>query len=746
MCFCVLVAKAENLKLAVNGSTEYQIVIPDDADETNIFAAKELQRFLKQISNTDFKIVKFSHATEKKRIYTGVPVSMRKMLPEVDFSSDNPSRVIIRSKGSSLFLTGTSSSGTLLAVYSFLEDDLGCRWWTSKASTIPKKSNLTIDVKNVDYTPPFRDLRLAYYLDIKTHPVFATRLKNRTFVWYGTPQHKFLGGTLSVWPPYHSSFKLIPPKKYFSSHPEWFSMNDGKRTDNNQLCFSSDPDGLAQEILKNAKAYLDKNPNGILNIGQMDKNASSRCHCAKCMEIENAEGAASGPIIHFINKLADMLAKKYPKAKLMTFAYWYSEKAPVKVKVRDNVVIFLCAYDYMPFEKLRKSGFKKSLEKWSKICRHIYVWYYPLPYSHYLAVYPNYDNLPDDLKLFSEYKKVEGVFAQADSNCSIGDFVELRAWLLSHLLWQPNQDVRRLMREFTDAYYGAAGKYVYEYLILLQESRITGSTQTPVIPLKLARKCAGIYRKAMAAVADDQVLTERLLKSRTSFLDNVIQSSLNSDKYLEVLKVLGFKNLDQAIDQLDMIAKKYSTHQYKDGVGPFTLLTDKYRKASRQPKADPPEIYGLDLSKKVYFDIQEYSQTLALSSTPKIIDDSEASNGKAMRLGPDDKGWRIYASLSAPAVEENNIRKVTAYVRVKIDFEKGVIPPDAHIFTIGVYDKKSGMNVSRGIKYKDIKLHGKYAYYPFASRFMDTAYVWVGATGSKRYIKDIFVDRFVIVK
>ena len=44
------------------------------------------------------------------------------------------------------------------------------------------------------------------------------------------------------------------------------------------------------------------------------------------------------------------------------------------------------------------------------------------------------------------------------------DVNELRGYILSKLLWNPDCDVKKHMEEFTDYYYGAAGVYVREYI------------------------------------------------------------------------------------------------------------------------------------------------------------------------------------------------------------------------------------------------------------------------------------------
>ena len=70
----------------------------------------------------------------------------------------------MKTVGRNLVLAGRAPRGTLYAVYTFLEDVVGCRWWTSTESFIPKKPTLSVPQLDVVYAPPLR-YREAYYRD-----------------------------------------------------------------------------------------------------------------------------------------------------------------------------------------------------------------------------------------------------------------------------------------------------------------------------------------------------------------------------------------------------------------------------------------------------------------------------------------------------------------------------------------------------------------------------------------------------
>jgi hypothetical protein len=62
----------------------------------------------------------------------------------------------MRTIGDDLILAGGHPRGTLYAVYTFLEDEVGCRWWTASASTIPRNPTLEIADLEVQHVPAIK--------------------------------------------------------------------------------------------------------------------------------------------------------------------------------------------------------------------------------------------------------------------------------------------------------------------------------------------------------------------------------------------------------------------------------------------------------------------------------------------------------------------------------------------------------------------------------------------------------------
>ena len=100
--------------------------------------------------------------------------------------------------------------------------------------------------------------------------------------------------------------------------------------------------------------------------------------------------------------------------------------------------------------------FANDLKGWGKLTKNIYVWDYTTDFDFYLYTYPNFSVLQPNIQFLIE-NNVTGIFEQGNPNKG-GEFGELRAYLLSKLLWNPKADVNALMDGFLQAYYGSGWK------------------------------------------------------------------------------------------------------------------------------------------------------------------------------------------------------------------------------------------------------------------------------------------------
>jgi len=445
------------ITISNGGEAKAIIVIAADAPEPEQYAAKELATFLGRITGAEFEL-----AGEEKRgvscIFVG-PAAAR--WADNQFLTDGlgAEGIVSRTIEDDLILAGGRPRGTLYAVYTFLEDELGCRWWSSTESTIPRRPSLAVDTIDVRYVPPL-EYRSPYWFDAFDGDWAARNKCNGQ----GHRLNSIHGGKHVYEGFVHTFYPLIPPEKYFAEHPEWFSEIDGKRTTHRaQLCLTNEE--MRKELVKNLKARLRNNPEAtIASVSQNDWRGN--CQCPNCAAIEREEGSPAGLMLRFVNAVAEDIEQEFPNVALSTLAYQYTRKPPKITKPRDNVIVQLCSIECSfcrPLADESNKAFRDDIVGWSKISERLYIWDYTTNFRHYIMPHPNLRVLGPNIRFFADHS-VTGIFEQGAYTTNGAEMAELRAWVLAKLLWDPTRDDQTLINEFTDGYYGRAAPHIRAYL------------------------------------------------------------------------------------------------------------------------------------------------------------------------------------------------------------------------------------------------------------------------------------------
>ena len=460
---CSQTVKEDSALIAENGVAKAVIVIAEDASEPEQHAATELAEFLEQITGAEFEVVS-PPAADSPRLLVGAEAAK---LAEPDFSTEGlgTDGIVIRRVGDDLILAGGHPRGTLYAVYTFLEDELGCRWWSSSESTIPNKPTLEVGNLDVRYVPVL-EYREPYWFDAFDSD-WAVRNKSNG----NRPKlDEKRGGNHTYQGFVHTFYPLIPPKTYFKEHPEWFSEIKGKRTyERAQLCLTNEE--MRKELVKNLKANLRNNPAAtIASVSQNDWHGN--CQCAKCAAVEKEEESPAGLMLRFVNSVADDIKEEFPNVAISTLAYQYTRKPPKYVKPRENVIVRLCSIECSfskPLADERNQNFRDDIVGWSKISNRLYIWDYTTNFRHHIMPHPNLRVLGPNVKFFAEHS-VKGIFEQGAYTTNGAEMAELRAWVLAKLLWDPSLDGQQLIDEFIDGYYGPAARHIRDYLNVMHDA------------------------------------------------------------------------------------------------------------------------------------------------------------------------------------------------------------------------------------------------------------------------------------
>jgi hypothetical protein len=118
--------------LAKDGATAWRIVLPDEPTVVEKTAARELAEHLKLVTGAAFQTIAEQDAPAGggSLIFVGNTAKA----PKKDYKFDE---ILIK-------IAGHEKRGCLYAVYSFLQDVVGVRWWTPEDAFIPNRPTLAI--------------------------------------------------------------------------------------------------------------------------------------------------------------------------------------------------------------------------------------------------------------------------------------------------------------------------------------------------------------------------------------------------------------------------------------------------------------------------------------------------------------------------------------------------------------------------------------------------------------------------
>jgi pimeloyl-ACP methyl ester carboxylesterase len=481
--------------LVENGRSTYRICLSPQASAAEQRGAVELQRFLEEMSG--------ARLTVATRCGSG-PGIFLKYAPE--FGAEE---FTLKTVGPNIVISGGRPRGVMYGAYTFLEK-LGCRWFSSSLSRIPKRKTVRVEE-----------------LDDRQKPAFEMRWPGITEAtekdW--AARNKLNGGGLALdastggrveWAPYgHSFYWLLPPGKFFAEHPDYFALVEGKRRNSGaQLCLTNP--GTIRAGVEHILRWLEEHPEVDI-VGVCQEDWGGWCECDNCRRVEREEGGAhSGPIVRFVNALAEEVTKKYPDKRILTYAYQYSETAPARARPHPNVRIQLAPISACvghPGEEcpLNKALLMDNLKGWSRLTNQIYMYGYATNFSHFLYPFPDFYRLAADIPMLKRIG-VAGIYYESSHQGNGGENAELRAFVMAKMFWNPSENMERLVDEYMEAAYGKAARPMRAVFDLMhREVRFPPNGkgkhlwifQAPWLPDDVVEQARRLYSDAMAAAAGE---------------------------------------------------------------------------------------------------------------------------------------------------------------------------------------------------------------------------------------------------
>ncbi len=446
------------------------IVAGDSAPEA--FAAAELRRYLemKGVSIVD----------------DGYPITLR---IDPALGDDSYKIQVFRKNKDGTKITGGNDRGVIYGMYRFLEEQAGIRFLTPDLEVIPE-GEMRITTGSLEHNTVFSYRFTNWVCTMDA----AWRVKNG------------INGNTDVF----LSDEVGGGIHYGGGFAHTMAALTGTPS-NTQPCLT-DP-AILQKAIESVRAILEQDPTAnIVSVSQNDNQ--EYCKCDGCTAIAEEEGSQSGPLIRFVNAIANDIAEDYPNVTIDTLAYMYTRKAPAITKPAPNVCIRLAPIEICYTHSIlsdactyvENAAFAETLIEWSKICDNIYIWEYSTNFSYYIPTYENLVTLRENMAFYATHN-VKGTFTQGNIQSPSGEFAELRSYLLVKLMMDPLMSEKKFqqhMDDFLKGYYGEGWMYIRAYIDMTTAQG--------------ARGCRGIYSHPFSG-ADSKAVALAMEDSYESWWD-----------------------------------------------------------------------------------------------------------------------------------------------------------------------------------------------------------------------------------
>ena len=456
-------ARAERIVLATGGKPAATIVVPPNADGRVVAAASELKLYVERICGVELPVEKDGKPVRGSGLYLGrCEPTTEADLPPADL---NPETYAIRVRDGNVFFTGRWPTPTWFAVVSFIEDNLGVRWFAPGElwEHVPQgeRGELAVEVADVVKVPGTSPRVWS------GHAWFdhwqAWNYRNKTVLSEVVPRRQFQ----------NFLHRVFPPEKYGKEHPEYYPLIAGKRwipgpSDRHWRPCESNPEVLRLTV-EYARGWLDAHPLiDSFSLGMDD--ISHLCSCPGCRALDPRPDSYekrefSDRHYRFVNAVARELKKTHPDRYVGTLIYNIARELPETVpQLDDHVFGFLTETSALWWQEGRKEADHELTRQWAGRCKHLSRYDYfgmgcltPRFYPHAMA---------EQIK-FDKSLGLEGMYTE------VYTFLPHTApmiWAFAKLQWDHTLDVDRLLEEFYAKMYGDAAPVMKQYFDLLERS------------------------------------------------------------------------------------------------------------------------------------------------------------------------------------------------------------------------------------------------------------------------------------
>ena len=512
----------------VPGQTE--VVVEKKASPVVQFAAEELTQVLAEAWGEKVPVVS-QPSGKKAAIVLGENAWSR--AAGIDVNAGPRDTYFIKTAGDRVYLAGrdnpsqhplrsprTSSSlerGTLFAVYAFLEDYAGVRFYFpgELGTIVPKTAKIAVPDVDKAVTPDYLvrewyNGRKAYWFGKTANDKEGERMKKLDWL-------RLRMGTMKI-PLCHGTRNFQVIERFGKSHPEYFSLkpngsrhNDPHATHPGQFCWTS---GVVDELYEDVKAALTgKKPsdrgmthkhwpnsfdleNRIVDL--MPQDGQPACYCENCQKMYKA---GEDPVWAATKKIAERLTADGLDAKVTQMCYSRSRKVP-DFDLPSNVLVQVAVRGQWSLRdpKLVEKEHAQIFAWQKKLGHKVWLWTYP---GKHPSVGPDFDGIPQlSMHAWTRYyadlkDSIIGGFSESETDRF--SFNYLNYYVYSRMCWDTSVDVDAILDEHYRLMFGAAAdemKAFYTFLETKWMTKLVGeSKDTEIGPVGVVPSWETIFRE-----------------------------------------------------------------------------------------------------------------------------------------------------------------------------------------------------------------------------------------------------------
>jgi len=514
--FCLMPATVDASEFVLvdieQGLSPAPLVLFADAPPKTREAAVELADYIQKICGERPRLIEGApQSTPDRAIWIGYQPKLKELFPNIDFNFRHPEEVVIAATGNHVVIAGRDrwnpehlsvegidqkiegrqqEYGTVNAIYTFLQNQLGIRWfWPGElGEDVPQRKRITLAPIEFHDHPQIRARGGVFNFSALSNKGYG-----RSHQW--TRRQRLQLDSLKsegghAFGDWH--------ERFFETRPELFALQpDGTRGTfpsprNIKLC-QSNP-AVWEQWLNDVAAKLEKDPTLTeFNASPNDGWSSGHCVCENCRAWDHPDGeprvmhwkkyretrpALSDRHVTFANHLAGLLKERYPDKdyRVMMLCYGHSRPAPIKARPANNVIMVSVANFFGRTNLVDRGStwgttHRDQLAAWGKLAPHV-MW---RPNTGSPAGWQQ--GLPD----LSVRQTIENIQFAARNHC-VGLYIDSvwehwatqgpQYYVMAQLVWNPAQDAEAVLADYYQRAFGPAAADVREYFETLENARM----------------------------------------------------------------------------------------------------------------------------------------------------------------------------------------------------------------------------------------------------------------------------------